>query len=154
MALKEEILGDVREALKEQDAPRAGTLRMLSAAIHNREIEKRGKTGSYDLTEEEVQEVVQREAKKRREAIELYEKGSRAELAEKERAELKVLERYLPAAMETEELKACVEGVVARLGATGPTAFGKVMGEVMKEVKGRADAKAVGELVRERLSSP
>lgn len=151
MSLQETIAKHTVEAVKERDALRAGTLRMLQAAIHNREIEKHGKGETAPLTDDEVCEVVRREAKKRKEAISLYMQGGRAELAEKESRELKVLEVYLPPELSAEELKTIVVPIVGKAKSAGVHEFGKVMGQVMGAVKGKADAKAVGELVKELL---
>jgi len=151
MTLQETITGDARGAMKGEDALRLMTLRMLLSAIHNREIEKHGKGETEPLTNDEVREVVRREAKKRKEAIALYEQGGRAELAEKESHELKVLEAYLPPELSAEELKTIVAPIVEKAKSAGVHEFGKVMGQVMAAVKGKADAKAVGELVKELL---
>ncbi len=155
MSLQETIAKDTVEAVKRRDALRAGTLRMLQAAIHNREIEKKGKGGpsaTAPLSDEEVLEVVRREAKKRKEAIELYRQGSREELAERESEELAVLAAYLPPELSAEELEGIVRPIVERARGAGITEFGKVMGAVMAAAKGKADAKAVGELVKKLLS--
>lgn len=155
MTLQETIIGDAKGAMKGGDVLRLTTLRMLLSAIHNREIEKHGKgnppAGGAPLTDDEVREVVRREAKKRKEAIALYEQGGRAELAEKESHELKVLEAYLPPELSAEELKTIVVPIVEKAKSAGVHEFGKVMGQVMEAVRGKADAKVVGELVKELL---
>ncbi|MEK7629831.1 MAG: GatB/YqeY domain-containing protein [Patescibacteria group bacterium] len=153
-ALKQKIEADLKQALKDRAAEKLVTLRMLSAALHNREIEKRSKGGNPasagELSDEEVLEVVGREAKKRKEAAEFFMKGDRKELAEKENSELKLLEIYLPAQMSEAEVRKIVEGVVSRM--QGEKNFGKLMGETMKELKGKADAKLVGEILKEKLT--
>lgn len=149
-ALQERIQKDVGAAMKAQNDLVLQTLRLLAAAIHNREIEKRGKSGSAELTEEEVLDVVKREAKKRKEAIELYNKGGRRELAEKESSELAVLGKYLPEEMSEEEIRRIAKEVVAA-GGFKKEEFGKMMGAVMKQTKGRADAGAVSRILKEEM---
>lgn len=144
--LKERVAAEQREALKAGDKVRLATLRLLAAAVKNREIEVR-----HELGDEEVVEMATREAKRRREAIEAYERAGRPDRAEAERAELAVLESYLPPALPDEELEAIVERVVAETGASGPGDLGKVMGRVMAEVRGRVDGRLVQERVRARL---
>lgn len=153
MSLQETIAKNTIEAMKSQDALRTGTLRMLQSAIHNREIEKHGKGDKSPLSDEEVLEVVHREAKKRKEAIALYQQGGREELAKKEADELAVLAAYLPPELSAEELEGIVRPIVEKAKGAGVTEFGKVMGTVMAAAKGKADAKAVGELVKKLLSS-
>lgn len=110
-------------------------MRFLSAAIHNREIEKRTKTGQAELSGEEVLEVLAREAKKRKEAAELYEKGNRPELAKKEIAELQIIKKYLPEEMSGAEIEKAVEAAVAKLQPAGAKDLGRVMGEAMKRLE-------------------
>jgi len=130
---------------------RLDTLRLLRAALHNREIEKRSKGESEGLTDEDVLGVVTREIKKRREAIEMFSKGGRDDSAAKEKAELGVLEVYLPPQMDEGEVKEVIRKVVAATGATSAKDFGKVMGEAMKVLKGKADASVVSRLMKEAL---
>ncbi|MFH1193149.1 MAG: GatB/YqeY domain-containing protein [Candidatus Jorgensenbacteria bacterium] len=153
MTLQETITQDTISALKSGQELRLVTLRMLQAAVHNREIEKHGKGETAPLTDEEVSDVVRREAKKRKEAIELYKQGGRDELAKKESEELAVLAAYLPPELSAEELEGIVRPIVEKAKGAGITEFGKVMGMVMTAAKGKADAKAVGELVKKFLSS-
>ncbi len=145
MGLLGQIQADVKTALKAGDAATVGALRLTLAALHNREIEKRG----APLTDEEAGKVLQSEAKKRKEAIELFVKGSRADLAERERAELRVIEQYLPKLMTDEETRAIVERILAALPAG--TNFGGAMKAAAAELKGRADNALVAKLIREKL---
>ncbi|KKW12227.1 MAG: hypothetical protein UY51_C0005G0469 [Candidatus Jorgensenbacteria bacterium GW2011_GWB1_49_9] len=149
--LQNKISGDLNDSLKSADPLLRETLRFLSAAIHNREIEKRTKTGQAELSGEEVLEVLAREAKKRKEAAELYEKGNRPELAKKEIAELQIIKKYLPEEMSGAEIEKAVEAAVAKLQPAGAKDLGRVMGEAMKILKGRAEAGVVHRLVKERL---
>ena len=121
-------------------------MRLLNAAIKNRAIEK-GKDAV--LTEDEVLQVLTREAKKRKESVEAFTKGGRPELAEKEKIELALVESYLPKQMAREEVVVAVEKVLARLA--DKSNAGLVMKAVMQELKGKADGKMISEVVREKL---
>jgi len=154
MTLEEKLRADLQEAQRARDAFRAGVLRLVFAAIQNRSIEKRSKGDSEKLTDEEVLEVVAKEAKKRKEAIGLFREGSRPELAENEEKELRELEHYLPQPLSEEELRAAVRDVLRKFGEdTTQKNFGKIMGEVMRSVKGRAEASQVSVLLKEVLGA-
>ena len=133
--------------MKERDAVRLGALRLLTAAVKNREVELR-----HELSDEEFGEVATREVKRRREAIEAYQSAGREDRVATEREEQRVLESYLPAALSDEELRALIDEAVAATGANAPGDMGKVMGYVMGKAKGRVDGKAVQAQVRERLN--
>jgi len=148
MNLKDKIQGDFKEAFKGKDAIKLGALKMLRAEIHNTEIAKR-----KELGEEEIIEVVLREIKKRKDAAELYEKGGRPELAEKEKAEIKTLSVYLPEQMIEEEIRKLVKIAVEQTGATSAKEMGKVMAVLMPQIKGRADNSLVSSIVKEMLVS-
>jgi uncharacterized protein len=145
----ERVNADLKEAMKRGDPVRLGTLRMLAAAIHNREIEKHGKGG---LTPEDVDDVIQKEAKKRKESMQLFTQGGRNDLAEREAAELAVLKAYLPEELSEAEVRKVIAATVAAVQPHGAKDFGKVMGAAMRELKGRADSSLVTALVREALS--
>ncbi len=149
MALAEQIQADLTAAMKARDTETVKTLRLVVAAIRNARVAE-GHSG--DVTDEETLELLAREAKRRSEAAEAYDKAGRTELAEAERAELEVIRRYLPAQLSDEELGAIVAEVIAETGASGPGDLGKVMSAVMPRVKGRADGKRVNAAVRERLT--
>lgn len=151
MGLKATIADDAIRAFRAKDEYRLVTLRMLSSAIHNREIEKRGKGGASEITEEDVLGVLRSEAKKRRDAIAGFEKGHRPDLVEKEKHELSILEAYLPAEIDDAAIGAVVTSVVAEFGSVGVKDFGRVMGEVMKRLEGRASGDRVSRAVREAL---
>lgn len=138
---------EMRAAMKERDAVRLGALRLLTAAVKNREVELR-----HPLSDEEFIEVATREVKRRREAIEAYEKAGREDRAATERQEQQVLESYLPAGLSEAELDALVEEAVGATGASSVGDLGKVMGYVMGKAKGRVDGKAVQARVRQRLN--
>jgi len=124
---------------------------MLSSAIHNREIEKRGTGEAGEITEEDVLGVLRSDAKKRRDAIAEFEKGGRPDLVEKEKQELVILEAYLPAQLDDAAIAATVRSVVAEFGGASTKDFGRVMGEVMKRLKGQASGDRVSSAVREIL---
>lgn len=147
MALMDDLKSGVTEALKAGDPVRAETLRGLVSAVHNEEIAKRSKGNGSELTDDEVIAVLQKEAKKRRESIEVYGGAGREDLKNKEEAELSIIESYLPPALEEAEIEKIVDSAVA--GGAGN--FGQVMGTVMKEVAGRADSKLVTEIVKRKL---
>lgn len=148
MFLKDQINSDLKSAMKARDQLRVGTLRLLLTAIHNREIEKRTKAGDEKLSDDEVREVLSREAKKRREAIDVYTKGGRQDLAEKENQESEIIQQYLPKQLSREETEKIVEQILSR---TSAKEFGLAMKEIMKELKGKADAALVSEIVKSRL---
>jgi uncharacterized protein YqeY len=147
MALVEDVNRAITEAMKAKDAQRLVALRMLKAAFMNREVE-RGRA----LDENEARQVVSALVKQRRDSIEQFTKGGRQDLADKETAEIAVLESYLPPAIDTAELESVVDGAIASTGATSAKDMGKVMKAVMAELAGKTvDGKAVNELVRRKL---
>lgn len=152
MTLQEQIKADFITAFKARNAEVADTLRLLTSSLQNRGIEKKGKGEAEALTDEEVLEIIRREAKRRKEAITLYTTGNRADLAEQESKELKVLETYLPTLMSEEDIKKVVEKVLADYGAVDAKDFGKVMSVAMKELKGKADAALVTKILKEKIS--
>lgn len=146
--LKDTITSDLTAAMKARDQVRLSTLRMVQTSIKNAEVEKR-----RALTDEEVLEAVGKEAKRRREAIAAYTDAARTDLVDKETAELKVLEAYLPAGLTDEELAAIVDEAIAETGATEAKQMGVVMKALMPKVKGRADGTAISAMVRTKLGS-
>jgi len=155
MTLKEKIQEDLNSAIKSKREIETSTLRMLSAAILNKEKEKRYKSGKSEdipLTDEEITEVVFNEVKKRKEAIELYEKGDRQELADKEKKEAEILQKYLPEQLTEEEVKKLVKEAITKVGAKEQKDMGKVMAELMPQVKGKADGGLVSKVVKELLA--
>ena len=139
----------MRASAKAQDAIPRDTLRFALAAIHNEEVAKR-----RDLTDDELLGVLAKQAKMRRESIEAFEKGGRAELVAKEQAELRVIEGYLPQQMGRDEIAALAKAAIAETGATSPADQGKVMQKVMPQVRGRAEGKLVAEVVGALLRGP
>lgn len=149
MTLSEKIIADITEAMKAKDAGRLSTLRMVKANLMNRKIEKGG-----DLTDEEVQKALQSLVKQRRDSIEQYEKGGRADLAEKEAKEIAHIEIYLPQAATAEEIDAAVAEAVAETGASSMKEMGIVMKAALAKLEGKsADGRAVSEAVKAQLGS-
>ena len=146
--LRDRISDEMRAAMKAREQTRVSTLRMLMAAMKNTQVEK-----GHELSDDEVLEVVAREAKRRRESMEAFEKGGRAELVEKEGAELAVLAAYLPEQLGDDQLAKLVDDAIAETGASTPKEMGAVMKVVMGKVKGRADGASVSAMVRARLGA-
>ncbi len=149
MSLKERITSDLTDSMKAKDAARTSTLRMVKAAIKNREIEKGG-----ELSDDEMAKLLQSLVKQRRDSVEQYEKGNRQDLADKERAEITVIESYLPQAATREEIERAVADAISETGATSMRDMGAVMKSVQGRLAGRnADNRTVSEIVKARLSS-
>jgi len=149
MSLKERITSDMTAAMKSKEAARLSTLRMVKAAVQNREIEKGG-----GLSDEELTKLLQTLVKQRRDSVEQYEKAERAELAEKERAEIAVIEEYLPQAATREEIERAVEEAVAETGASSLKEMGALMKAALAKLAGRnADGRTVSEVVKSKLSA-
>ncbi len=149
--LKEKIAKDLISALKEKDEVRVSTLRLFLAGAHNREIEKKGRGEDPILTDDDTLEVLRKEAKKRKESIEIYRKGNRSDLADKEEAELKILESYLPARLDSAQVEKIIDEAIKSVNPSGAKDFGKVMSQAMKKLKGVADGGLVGKVIKERM---
>lgn len=150
--LKERLRSDLTEAIKDRDKVRSGTIRMVLTAITEAEV---AGSEAVELSDQQVLDVVIKEAKKRREAEEAYANAGRTELAEKEHAESKVLADYLPRQLTEAEIAALVADAIATTGAAelGMRAMGKVMANVTPETKGRADGSVVAAEVKRQLSN-
>jgi len=146
MGLRDTIDADIKDALKSGAKDKVSTLRMLNAALKNKQIDRR-----RPLTEEEVIETVRSLIKQRHDSIEQFAKGGRQDLVDKETAEIAVLEGYLPQQMAREELEAMVRAAITQTGAQGARDMGKVMKAIIPMVGGRADGKLVSELVKNAL---
>ena len=146
MGLKVEIQESMRAAMKTGDRLTLSALRLVLSALHNEEIKIR-----RELTTEEIHKTITTLCKQRIEAIELFRKGGRAELAEKEEAELKVLQRFLPQPLSEDEVRSLIKVSIEEVGAKNIQDLGKVMKQLMPRVSGRTDGKRVNELARELL---
>jgi uncharacterized protein YqeY len=149
VSLNEKIAGDIATAMKAKDAGRLSALRMLKAAVMNKEVEK-----GRNLEDAEVLQVVASLVKQRRDSIEQFSKAGRSDLVDKETAEIGVLETYLPPAVSPAEIDAAVAEAIAETGAASPKDMGKVMKAVMPKLAGKnVDGRAVNEAVRRRLGA-
>ena len=147
MSLTEQLQADMKTAMRDGDTQRRDTLRMVIAAAQNAAKEKR-----EPLSDEETLAVITREVKKRRESIKAYGDAGRTDLADKEQAEIDILAPYLPQQMSEDEVRALVIEAIAATGASSPRDMGRVMGQLMPKVKGRADGKLVSSLVNQELA--
>jgi len=160
--LKEKINQDIKQAMQSKEELFLLVLRGISAAIHNKEIEKRTKLSKTEqdikkleeqskLTEEEVIEVISSEAKKRRDSIEEFTKGNRQDLVDKEIKELEIIKTYLPEQMSEDAIREIIKKAIAETNAAGPKDTGKVMSAIMPQLKGKADGNLVSKIVGELL---
>ena len=149
MTLSKQIVADLTTAMKAQDGNRTSTLRMVKAAMMNRQIEK----GS-ELDDDDMQKLLRSLVKQRRDSIEQYEKAGRQELVDKEKAEIEVIETYLPQAASQEEIEQAVVAAIAETGASSMRDMGKVMKAVQAALAGKnADGKLVSEVVKSKLNT-
>ena len=148
--LKQKIQDDLKAAMVARDEAKLSAIRMLKSALQYYEIQKGG--AGYEATDEDVVDVIGKEIKKRKESIDLYEKGGRQELADKEKAEVEVLQAYLPEQMSEDEVRTLVEEAIKQTGANSMQDMGKVMAALMPKTKGKADSGMVSNLVRQKLS--
>jgi len=150
MSLKQQIISDLTASMKAQDAPRTSTLRMVKAALMNREIEKGG-----ELDDEEMTKLLRSLVKQRRDSVEQYEKGGRQELADKEKTEIEIIEAYLPRAASREEIEAAVAAAISETSAGSMKDMGRVMKAAQAALSGRnADGRTVSEIVKAKLGGP
>lgn len=147
MALFEKISDDLKTAMKAGDRARVEVLRFVSAGLYNAQKEKNVKQRGVALTDEEVVAVLQKEAKRRKEALELFRKGGREDIVKKEEADLAVIFEYLPKELSAPELEKIVDGLKNQ----GFNDFNSLMREAMKVVKGRADGKTVGDVIKRKI---
>ena len=148
MTLEERLVQDIKAAMKAGEKATVETLRLLRAQIKDARISKRS-----DLTESEVEQIIATAAKKRRESIELFEKGNRGDLVQKEKKELDLILSYLPEQLSTDELRKIIEQKINALNVSSEKETGRIMREIMPELKGKADGKLVQQMVRELLTS-
>ena len=148
MTLSERLTQDLKEATKQRDQVKLNVIRMIRSQLKYALIQK-----GTDFSSEDEILVLQREAKKRREAIEAYQKVDALEQMAKEQAELAFLQKYLPTALTEDELKDIIDKIIADTGAASPKDIGKVMQPLMAEVRGKADGKTVQELVQKKLGA-
>ncbi len=148
MSLATKINDDFLAGKKSQDEKTVQVLTMVRAAIKNKEIEKKS-----DLGDNDVIAILSKEVKQRQDSVAQYEKGGRQELADKEKAEIEILEKYLPDQLSEEEIEKIVKDAIAKTKASSPADMGKVMGQVMPQLKGQADGSLVQKIVRKNLTA-
>jgi uncharacterized protein YqeY len=151
MSLKERLTDNIKTAMKAKDKIRLETVRSLKKAVLEKEVSVRP-SGQETLTEEQELDILAQQAKQRRDSIAQYRNAGRDDLADKEAQELVIIEEYLPQQLSEVELSEILDETIAKVGATSPKDMGKVMGMVMKQVKGKADGKKVQEMVKAKLS--
>jgi uncharacterized protein YqeY len=150
MTLQQRVDADLKDGMRAQDATKVGVLRLLKSALKYSAIEKGGAEAELDDTE--AVQVIRKQVKQRQDSIESFEKGGRAELAEKEKKELSILNEYLPQAMSADELGKIVRETIAEVGATTKAQMGAVMKAVQAKVAGRADGKTLSQEVQKHLA--
>jgi len=147
MSLKEQITEDMKTAMRAKDTARLGTIRLLQAAMKQKEVDER-----VELDDTAVIAIVDKLIKQRKDSVAAYESANRQDLADIERNEMKVLEVYLPQRLSAEEITSAVQAIVAQVGATGPGDMGKVMGAVKTQLAGKADMGLVSAAVKAALT--
>jgi uncharacterized protein YqeY len=147
MSLKEQITEDMKAAMRAKDTAKLGTIRLITAALKQKEVDER-----IELNDSQVLAILEKMVKQRKDSISQFEAGGRQDLADIEKAELTVLAAYMPAAMTDAELQAEVAAAIAATGAAGPQDMGKVMGVLKPKLAGRADMTAVSGLVKAALA--
>lgn len=152
MTLRDRVSAATKEAMKAKDADRLSTLRLVSAAIKDRDIAARAEGNDTGVDEAGVTAILSKMVKQRQESVRAYEDAGRLELAEKERSEIAVLEEFLPKQLSTDEVAAAVDAAIAAVGASSLRDMGPVMGVLKSKYTGQMDFGAVGPMVKERLS--
>lgn len=147
MTLREKITADMKDAMRAKEMAKLGTIRLITAALKQKEVDER-----VELTDDMVIAIIEKMVKQRKDSIQQYEAGGRADLADAEKAELTVLQAYLPEGLSEDEIKAEVQAVVTELSAAGPKDMGKVMAALKTKLAGRADMTAVSALVKAALA--
>ncbi|MES9946858.1 MAG: glutamyl-tRNA amidotransferase [gamma proteobacterium symbiont of Ctena orbiculata] len=145
--LKQQILDDVKAAMKAKDKARLGTLRLITAAIKQREVDER-----IELDDTQVLAILEKMIKQRRDSIKQYEDAGRQELAEQEKSEIAIIEAYMPEGLSDEEITAMIEQAITQSNAAGMKDMGKVMGLLKPQMQGRADMGKVSGLVKQKLA--
>jgi uncharacterized protein YqeY len=148
MSLQQQITEDMKNAMRAKDSARLTTIRMLTAAMKQKEVDER-----VTLTDADVLAIVDKLVKQRRDSVAAFEKGDRPDLAEKEKAEIEVLSAYLPMALSDVEISDEIAKTIAALGASGPQSMGKVMADLKPKLAGRADMTRVSGLVKAALAA-
>ena len=146
--MREKILNDLKQAMKDQNKDLLTVLRMVKGAIQMEEIKVK-----HELNDDEIVTIISREIKTRKESINEFEKGNRQDLIDKTKAEIELLKPYMPAQLDEEEIKKIIDEVIAKINPSGMSDMGKVMGSLAPMIKGKADLGHVNSLVREKLNN-
>jgi uncharacterized protein YqeY len=149
MSLEQKVMEQMKDAMKAKNEPALRTLRAIKAAIL---LEKTSAGGSDTISEADETKMLQKMAKQRRDSLDIFTRQNREDLAQKEREELEIIERFLPKQMSQEELQEELKAIIAQVGATSPADIGKVMGVATKQLAGKADGKAISENVKQLLA--
>lgn len=149
MNLEQKIMAELKTAMLAKDEKTVRSLRAVKAAIIN--AKTAGGAGG-EINEEEETRLLQRLVKQRKDSLEIYQQQNRSDLAQKEQEEIEVIEKFLPKQLSTEEIRASLEAIIARVGASGPSDMGKVMGVATKEMAGKADGKTISQAVKDLLN--
>ncbi len=147
MSLKQRFTDDMKTAMKAGEKERLGTIRLVNAAIKQKEVDER-----IELNDAHVLAILEKMMKQRKDSVSQYEAANREDLAAVERAEMAIIEQYLPAKLGEAEIRAAIEAAVAEVGATGPADMGKVMGVIKPKLAGQADMGEVSKLIKQRLA--
>ena len=151
MAIKDQIMADLKQAMKDKEQDKLRVLRSLKSKLLEREISER-KGGEGELSDEQTIEVLMKAAKQRKESIEQFEKGDRSDLADAEKEELEIINSYLPKMLSEEEVRDIAKEKIEEMGAEDMSDMGQVMGALMQELKGKAEGSVVSKVVKEELS--
>lgn len=147
MSLKAQIQEDMKTAMREKNAQKLGTIRLLTAAMKQKEVDER-----VELTDEMIVTIIEKMLKQRRDSISQYESAGRQDLADQEKFELNLLQGYMPAQLSAEEIEAEIVAAIAATGAAGPQDMGKLMGLLKPKLAGKADMAAVSALIKKKLA--
>jgi len=151
MGLRDRVNSALKEAMRSKDKTRLSTLRLINAAMKDKEISLRGEGGDPGLTEDDILQLLGKMVKQRQESARAYEEGGRLELAQQEEAEIKVIEEFLPKKLGAAEVEKAITAAIAKVGAEGIRDMGRVMGELKAKFTGQMDFGKVGPMVRDRL---
>lgn len=151
MTLRDRLQAALKDAMRAREADRLSTLRLINAAIKDREIALRGEPGEVEVADPEILGILGKLVKQRQESARAFEEGGRLELAEKELAEVRVIEEFLPRQLSAEEVQAVIGAAIAEIGASGIRDMGRVMAALKARYTGQMDFGAVGPMVKDRL---
>lgn len=153
MGLRDRVNSALKQAMKDKDATRLGTLRLINAAIKDQDIARRGDESDAGVGDEDILAILGKMTKQRQESARAYEEGGRLDLAERERAEISVIEEFLPRQLSDKEISKAIDSAIAETGASSIRDMGKIMGHLKSRYTGQMDFGAVGPRVKDRLSA-